>query len=175
MKCESAIETKGHVEYLVEYKNGKSYKVSFPNVVLITGRQALAQVLTNTLGTCPSTNTSSSTGQLVPALYINEMLFGSNGTDTGLPNGTPLIVSPTRTALFGPATAIKPVNSYVSQSVATQANFTATLLYADAVSQYINEMALSLTNGNLYSMVTFPAIWKTDNMQITFNWSLNFI
>jgi hypothetical protein len=172
MKCESAIETKGHVEYVVDYKNGKSYKVSFPNVVLITGRQALAQVLTNTLGTCPSTNTSSTASQLVPALYINEMLFGSNGTDTG---GTPLIVSPARPSLFGPATAIKPVNSYVSQAVATQANFTATLLYSDAVLQNINEMALRLTNGNLYSMVTFPSIYKTADMQITFNWSLNFI
>jgi hypothetical protein len=171
MKCESAIETKGHVEYIVEYKNGKSYKVSFPNVVMISGRQALAQVLTNTLGTCPST-TSSTTGQLVPALYINEMLFGSNGVDTG---GTPLIVSPARPDLFGPPTAVKPVNSYVSQSVATQANFTATLLYSDAVLQNINEMALRLTNGNLYSMVTFPSIYKTAEMQITFNWSLNFI
>ena len=172
MKCDTLIETKGFIDYVVEYKNGKSYKVSFPNVVLITGRQALAQVLTNTLGTCPSTNVSSTTGQLVPSLYINEMFFGSNGTDTG---GTPLIVSPGRKTLFGPPTAVKPVNSYVSQAVATQANFTATLLYADAVSQNINEMALSMTNGNLYSMVTFPNIFKTADMQITFNWSLNFI
>ena len=99
-------------------------------------------------------------------------MFGSGGVDSA---GTPLIVSPARNTLFGPTTVSKAVNSYVSQSVATQANFSATLLFADAVNQNVNEMALQMTNNNLYSMVTFPSIYKTADMQITFNWSLNFI
>jgi hypothetical protein len=172
MNCESNVETKGYLNCLIKYKNGKEYKISFPNLVLISGREAIAQMLTNTLGTCPSSTTTSSSGTLVPALYINAMLFGSGGVDSA---GTPLIVSPARNTLFGPTTVSKAVNSYVSQSVATQANFSATLLFADAVNQNVNEMALQMTNNNLYSMVTFPSIYKTADMQITFNWSLNFI
>ncbi len=172
MNCESIVETKGYLDYIVQYKNGKEYKVSFPNLVLATGREAIAQMLTNTLGTCPSSSSTSSSSNLVPSLYINAMLFGSNGVDSG---GTPLIVSPNRQTLFGTVTVSKAVNSYVSQSVATQANFSATLLFADAVNQNINEMALQMTNNYLYSMVTFPSIYKTADMQITFNLSLNFI
>ena len=39
----------------------------------------------------------------------------------------------------------------------------------------LNEMALQMANGQLYSMTTFPDLNKTEDMQITFNWRLNFI
>jgi hypothetical protein len=169
---ESQIKAIGHVNCTFEYKNGKKYEMSFPNTVLVGGREALAAMLTNTLGTCPSTNSSTNTN-LVPSLYISNMLFGNNGVDSV--TNTPKIVAPTMTSLFGPSVATKPVNSYTNQTVTTQAIFTTTLLFDDAVNIYLSEMALQMSNGVLYSMVTFPSIFKTDQTQITFNWTLNFV
>lgn len=170
MNAQTAVRTTGDIQCIIEYRNGKRYEMGFPNTVLLGGRAALAQVLTNTLGTCPSVNSSVATN-LVPSLYINAMQFGNNGVD----GETPKIVSPARTSLFGPPVVTKLVNSYVSQTVTTQAVFTTTLLFDDAVDIYLSEMALQMTNNELYSMVTFPKIMKTAETQITFNWTLNFI
>ena len=170
MLANSQIKTTGDISAIIEYDNGKKYTIEFPNTVLVTGRSALAQMLTNTLGFCPTT-TGSSTNNLVPSLYINAILFGTNGVD----GNTPRVVSPARTTLYGPTVANKPVNAYVNQSVSTQAIFSSTLLYTDAVNDKLSEMALQMTNGSLYSMVTFPPIDKTAQMQITFNWTLNFV
>lgn len=172
MISESQVKTVGHVFCDIEYKNGKKIEMNFANTVLIGGREALAQVLTNTLGTCPSVNTSTST-ELVPSLYISNMLFGNNGVE--VISNTPKVVSPARTSLFGTPVIVKPVNSYTNQTITTQAIFTTTLLFGDAVGIYLSEMALQLSNGVLYSMVTFPPIYKSAETQITFNWTLNFV
>lgn len=170
MNCLNEVKATGDIKAVIEYKNGKKYELSFPNMVLIKGRAALAQMLTNTLGFCPTTTDTSTTG-LVPALYINAMLFGTNGA-VGM---TPKIVTPKMDSLFGAPVATKQVNAYVNQDVTTQAIFNSTLLYADAPSAQLSEMALKMTNGELYSLVTFPPITKTTDMQITFNWTLNFV
>jgi len=168
---QSDVKTTGHINCTIEYRNGKKYEMCFPNTVLIGGRAALAQVLTNSLGTCPSVDASLNTN-LVPSLYVNQMIFGNNGVyDTNVPK----VVSPARDSLFGLPVANKLVNSYVNQSVTTQAVFTTTLLFDDAVGIYLSEMALQMTNGVLYSMVTFPEIYKSAETQITFNWTLNFV
>jgi hypothetical protein len=36
-------------------------------------------------------------------------------------------------------------------------------------------MALVMNDGSLYSMATFGDIVKTNTMQITFNWRINYI
>jgi hypothetical protein len=39
----------------------------------------------------------------------------------------------------------------------------------------LNEMALQMANGDLYSMVSFPDLTKTSEMSIIWNWTLSFI
>lgn len=165
------VKAKGSIKIDIEYNNGKKFTQLCDNVVLISGREALAKSLTNTLGTCPAATTNS-IGELVPALYINAMIFGNQGVDGTL---TPKVVSPARTTLYGPAIASKPVNSYVDGTVTTNAVFVATLLYGDAVGYNVNEMALQLSDNTLYSMVTYPNLSKTADMQVTFTWTLSFV
>ena len=165
------VKAKGSIKIDIEYHNGKKFTQLCDNVVLISGREALAKSLTNTLGTCPAATTNS-IGELVPSLYINAMIFGNQGVDGTL---TPKVVSPARTSLYGPAIASKPVNSYVDGTVTTNAVFVATLLYGDAVGYNVNEMALQLSDNTLYSMVTYPNLSKTADMQVTFTWTLSFV
>ena len=50
-----------------------------------------------------------------------------------------------------------------------------TVTYTDANGSTLNEMALVMNDGSLYSMATFGDIVKTNTMQITFNWRINYI
>jgi len=60
-------------------------------------------------------------------------------------------------------------------SVTAQVIFTSVILFSEGVGLTLNEMALQMANGDLFSMTTFPDLNKTSDMQITFNWRLNFI
>ena len=171
MKNTDSLKANGSIKVDIIYGNGKKYIHEFDNTVLITGREALAKALTNTLGTCPAATTTS-TGELVPSLYINAMVFGSQGVDG---SGTPKVVSPARPSLYGPIVVSKGVNSYVDGTVTTNAVFVATLLFGDAVGYSINEMALQLSDNSLYSMVTYPSLVKSADMQVTFTWTLSFV
>jgi hypothetical protein len=162
MNLEHSIKTVGDVTCNIKYKNGKKITWSFPNTVVFTGRQGLAQALTNTLG-------GSGTNQI----YIQHMTFGTNGVDSG---GTPKIVAPDQNSLFGVApVATKPVNSSTDGSLPTQAIFGSTLLYGDAVGSALSCMGLMMANGNYYSIVSFPVLTKTSSMEVNFVWRVNFI
>jgi hypothetical protein len=63
----------------------------------------------------------------------------------------------------------------IDNSIPTQAIFTSVIKFDEAVGVTLNEMALQMANSELYSMTTFPDLNKTADMQITFNWRLNFI
>jgi hypothetical protein len=161
MKLDNYLKTTGDVTCNIKYKNGKTCSLSFPNTVVWTGRQALAEALTNTLG-----NGSTS-------IYIQSMNFGTNGVDTG---GIPKIVAPDQNSLFGSSpVAVKPVSSSTDNSLPTQAIFSSTLLYGDAVGSALSCMGLMMANGNYYSIVTFPVLSKTNAMEINFIWRINFI
>lgn len=159
MSVEDGIKPLGFVQRIIEYKNGKKDIIEFPNTVLTTGRQALAATLTN----YPANENN---------FYITTMLFGGNGTDD---DGTTKVVYTSRTGLFGATLAAKSVVATIDPSVATQAIFTAVITYSECNGETLNEMALKMANDNLYSMVTFPDLSKTSNMQITWNWRLSFV
>lgn len=148
----------GRVEAFLEYKNGKKIKLAFDNTVLNLGKIALAKTLVNDTGTYTN-------------YFVNRMIFGDQGT-TG---GEPKIVSSNRTGLFGPTISNKPVVATTNPDNPAQAIFTSTLTYDDAVGYSLSEMALVLNNGDLYSMVTFPDLSKTVNMQIVFNWYVSMV
>jgi len=155
--CES-VTPKGHVQAIIEYDDGRSEIIEFPNTILRKGREALASSLAYDIG--DSYN-----------FYISRMLFGDGGT-TG---GATKFVNTNRNGLFGITRANKPVIATVDPNVPSQVIFTSVIAFSEANGYVLNEMALQMNNGDLYSMVTFPDLTKTAQMQITWNWRLSFV
>jgi len=148
----------GYVTVNIEYKDGKKENIEFKNTILRKGREALAKSLANDLG---------DTYQF----YVNRMLFGDGGTA----GGSVKYVDTTRNGLFGITRASKSVISQVDPNIPSQVVFTAVLGFNDANGYALNEMALQMANGDLYSMATFLDLNKTDQMQITWNWRISFV
>lgn len=160
MELDSAIEVRGDVEAIITYLDGTQEVKNWRNTILAKGRQALAASLANGFGSQYS-------------FYINRMIFGDGGTDG---SGNKKVVNASRSGLFcGTPLASKPVISAVDPDVPTQVVFTSVLSVNDANNKTLNEMALQMANGDLYSMVTFPDLNKTNVMSIVWNWRLSFI
>ena len=152
------IKAIGHVTATIEYSCGKIEIIDFPNTVLTKGREALAASLANQIGNNYS-------------FYINRMLFGDGGTADGVTK----FVSASRNGLFGITQANKPVIAAIDPNIPSQVVFTSVLATSDANGVTLNEMALQMESGDLYSMVTFPDLNKTSQMQIIFNWRISFV
>jgi hypothetical protein len=152
------IKALGDISGIIEYKDGTSKEFSFRNTVLLKGRQALASSLARAFE-----------GEY--NLYISRMLFGNGGTS----GGSKKQVNTSRNGLFGTEVASKPVLSNVDSNLPSQVTFTSVLRFNEANGNALNEMALQMSSGDLYSMVTFPDLNKTSEMQITFNWRLSFV
>jgi len=155
---QTSIETKGDVEIIVEHKNGEIEFIDFPNTVLRKGRQALAKTLANDLGDGFD-------------FYITRIEFGDGGTQGGVKK----FVDAGRTGLFGVTRLSKPVVANIDSSVPEQVILTSVVAFDELVGVAINEMGLKMASGDLYSMTTFPDLSKTADMQLTFNWRLNFV
>lgn len=153
------IESVGFVEGTIINRNGHQEKINFKNAVLLGGRAALVSTLTNNIGS--SFN-----------FYISRMIFGDGGVD-----GSNVIkyINPERTGLFGLTRATKSVIASIPQGVTTQAIFTSVLGFDDANGYGLSEMALVMNNDTLYSMAAFPTLNKTSDIQIVWNWRLNFV
>jgi hypothetical protein len=158
MNKEEPVEVKGYVTVNIEYNDGRKEKIEFKNTILRKGREALAKSLANDLG---------DTYQF----YVNRMLFGDGGTL----NNAPKHVDTNRNGLFGITRASKSVIAQVDPNISSQVIFTAVLNNTDANGYALNEMALQMSNGDLYSMATFLDLNKTDQMQITWNWRISFV
>jgi hypothetical protein len=149
----------GFVDVCIEYLDGnEKHTYTMKNTVLKKGREALALSLANDIGE-------------TYRFYVSKMRFGNGGTS----NNQPKIVDAERTGLFGANVVEKSVVSSIDPSISSQVIFTSVLKYGDAVGSVLNEMALIMNNGDFYSMVTFPDLNKTDQMQITWNWRINFL
>ncbi|MCF6237712.1 MAG: FG-GAP repeat protein [Candidatus Marinimicrobia bacterium] len=103
--------------------------------------------------------------------YVTHMLFGDGGTTGGVKK----YVDAGREGMFGTTRLSKPVISNIDSSIPEQVIFTSVITFDELVGVAINEMALQMANGFLYSLTTFPDLSKTENMQILFNWRINFI
>ena len=154
----NSIRPVGDIERIIERRDGSVEVSDFRNTVLITGRRALTSSLANDL-------------EGSYEYYSSRMLFGDGGTK----NGVKKFVDAGRDGLFGVTQISKPVLANIDASLPTQAIFTSVIKFDEAVGIVLNEMALQMANGNLYSMTTFPDLSKTEDMQIVFNWRLNFI
>ena len=155
---EDQIKTRGDVEIIQEWKDGKTEVLDIRNTILVTGRRALANSLTNNIGEAFE-------------FYITHMIWGDGGTQSGVKK----FVDTGRGGLFGVTRLSKPVISNLDIEIGTQAIFTSVITFEEVVGVTLNEMALQMANGEIYSMTTFPDLNKTADMQITFNWRLNFV
>jgi len=148
----------GFVQVIIDYESGERKIVEFQNTILTRGREALASCLARDVGDGFN-------------FYVNRMLFGDGGTA----DGSTKFVATSRNGLFGITQASKPVIASVDPNIPSQVIFTSVIAFSEANGAVLNEMALKLATGNLYSMVTFPDLTKTAQMQITFNWRLSFV
>lgn len=155
---DNAIQIKGDVEIILEHADGRREILDYSNKVLLNGRRTMAKTLANILGQKFE-------------YYVTRMVFGDGGTQ----NGVKRYVDVGRNGLFGVTRLSKPVIANVDNSIPTQVIFTSVISFDEANGITLNEMALVLANGDLYSMTTFPDLNKTEEIQITFNWRLNFI
>jgi hypothetical protein len=158
MNTHEPIRLKGDVEGIVEWDDGRIKRLAFPNTVLTLGKMALANSLANVVDDTYD-------------FYISSMIFG----DSGVSGGVEKFVNAARTGLFGVTRVRKPVISSIDADNQTQVIFTSVLTREDGNGYGLNEMALEMANGQLYSMVTFPDLNKTNQMQITWNWRLSFV
>jgi len=147
----------GHVFGKIDYLDGTEEFFNFKNTILMKGRGALAKSLANEINETYD-------------FYISRMLFGDGGTS----GGSLKFVNAARNGLFGTTRANKNVISSVNAENEAQVILTSVLTYNEANNYTLNEMALQMSNGDLYSMVTFADMTKTDRMQITYNWYIDF-
>lgn len=148
----------GTVEMVIDYLDGRQDRHLVKNAIMNTGRNALASCLANDIGNEFN-------------LFVSQMIFGDGGTSSGVPK----FVDSTRNGLFGVTRASKAVAAAVDYSLPSQVVFTTVLTFNDANGFALNEMALVLNTGDLYSMTTFADLNKTSAMQITFNWRISFV
>ena len=152
------LKPKGAVTMTVKDINGDIISTNYHNTVLRKGREALASSLANVL-----------TGSY--DYYIARMLFGDGGTSGSVPK----YVATERNGLFGITRASKPVIATLDPNLPTQVLFTSILDYDEANGYTLNEMALQMNTGNLYSMATFADLSKTASIQITWSWRISFV
>jgi hypothetical protein len=152
------IKPVGEVDILIDWKDGRQETQLIRNTVLLAGRRALAKSLANAIGDSYQ-------------FFITRMLFGDGGTDDGVKK----YVNAGRDGLFGVTRVSKPVIANIDGSIPTQVVFTTVVTFDDAIGITLNEMALQMANGELYSMTTFPDLNKTADMQLTLNWRINFV
>jgi len=149
----------GKIEMIIKNRNLEVENVfNFNNNLLRTGREALASSLANDVGDSYD-------------FFISRMVFGDSGTLDGVPK----YVNTERTGLFGITRASKAVISTIDPNLKSQVIFTSILDFDDANDITLNEMALQMNSGKLYSMATFADLNKTSSIQITWNWRISFI
>jgi len=151
------IEFEGQIIGLVQKKgNNKIEVIETKNALLNKGRVAL---------------TKSILGE--EKLYITSMVFGDGGFDHEV--GKKKSVDRERNSLFGLTKVEKSVVAQIDPEVPWRGIFSVVIGFDDGNDSFLNEMALKLNNGDLYSMATFPNLGKTDQMQIIWRWYANFL
>lgn len=150
------IVPKGYIQARIRYKNNKIETLIFKNQVLNTGKIFLAKcLLEDYKGT----------------VHVANMLFGDGGTQ----NGTPKEVSPSAQNLNGVTRIKKSVVAQINPDSPMEAIFTVIIGENEGNDFVTNEMGLELSDGSLFSLSTFADLNKTDQMEITWGWSITFM
>jgi hypothetical protein len=154
----SILTPKGCVKCVIDSLDGSREVRHYNNIVLNGGKAAIVKSLAGDIGSAFT-------------YYVCKMIFGNNGTSGGVPR----FVDTTRSGLFGSSLLKKNTTSVINDNSPTSVIFVSILTFSDLVGQTINEMGLEMSDGTLYSMVTFGDINKTSSQQITFNWEIALI
>lgn len=141
----------GGVQIITDYKNGDRGIRYFRNTILDNARHAVAKFLGS---------------REQDHAFIQSMIFGDGGLDD---KEVKRVVTPNRTTLFGVSRLKKPV---VPQVVKFSALYTAVIAWEEANDLFLSEMALQMSDESLFSLVTFPPLGKTNQIQLTFNWEI---
>ena len=152
------VRSQGDVDIIIDWKDGSQKRFDVKNTILLTGRRSQALALANAIGDSYQ-------------FYITKMIFGDGGTV----NGVKKYVNANRNGLFGVTQVSKPVIANMDNSIPSQVIFTSVLRFDEAIGVTLSEMALQMATGDLYSMTTFPDLNKTSDIQITYNWRINYI
>lgn len=165
---ETTSVNRGDVECKIRYRDGyeetKLFKANQgllwdkKNTLLRNGKVAWAKSLANDI-------------EDPYDFYITSMVFGSNGATAS----TPKYVDESRTGLFGTTLLTKNVISSIDEAAPTTTIFTSVIAFDEAVGNVLNEMALKMKNGQLYSMLTFPDLNKTSQFELIFNWRISIL
>lgn len=160
----------GHVDFIITNKFDKSItKYTVKNTILKKGKEALAATLANSTISLSATEGGPSERN---SFYITRMIFGDGGIDNS--NKTKPVPE-SRYSLYGTKILSKPVIASIDPKIRTEVIFTSVVSYSEGNGSVLSEMALQMANDELYSMVTFPSLTKTEQIQITWNWRINFI
>lgn len=149
MQLEEKVPVKGVIEVKIESQS-LIMNLCFNNKVLKAGKKSLVQAVS---------------GQTPP--LITHMIFGNGGYSQGQLS----TVTEDRNELFGVAQANKKVIGQVDD---TQSMYVAALEKDECNDSPINEIALQMSTGDLFSLATFPDLVKNNEMKITFKWKLIF-
>lgn len=152
------VKSEGIVKAVINYTNGREEVIEFKNNLLNTGREALAASLANQIE-----------GNF--DFYISRMIFGDGGTNSS----SPKYVNTNRNGLFGVTRVNKPVIATIDPTIPSIVSFVSVIGFEEGNGYALNEMALQMNSGDLYSMATFADINKTSSMQITWTWQINFL
>lgn len=147
---------KGYIQAKIKYKNDKIEILRFKNQVLNKGKSFLARCLLE-----ENKNT----------VHVANMLFG----DGGAVNGMPKEVSPSVEHLSGVTRIKKAVVSQIDPESPMQAIFTVIIGEEEGNDFTMNEMGLELSDESLFSLSTFADFNKTDQMEVTWSWSIAFM
>jgi hypothetical protein len=147
------ISTIGRISLLVN----KVEKFTFKNQLLNPGRRFLLSNLIPRPSSSP--------------IFIKSILFADGGTH----NNEVRMVEPEMEHPFGVIRMRKEVISQVNPEVPTEALFSVTVGENEGNDFTLNEMGLELSNGDLFSLATFPDFNKTSQMALDWSWSVCFV
>lgn len=150
------ISIRGYIIGKIRYLDGSVESFEFPNTVLNSAKARMADFLIN---------------ENPKPIHITNILFG----DGGFEGDQRKEVNPTQTSLFGIVRASKKVVRQVDPEIPTQLIFSVTLEHEDANGHTLNEMALQMNDGELFSISTIQNLTKTDQMALDWLWVVNFI
>lgn len=148
---ESYPKATGDVQIIVKTKNQPTIIINHHNKILRGAKVMATDALLNDFG-------DAFLG------YVNAVIIGTNGVESG----SPKVVDETRTGLFGTTLLTKPV--IASRDETTRGVFTFSIGFDEGNGEDINEMALVMADGTLYSMTCFGSISKDDSKSIVCNW-----
>ncbi len=144
------IEARGFVKLKIKYKDRVEF-LEFKNKVLNSGKEYMASCLLES----------------TEKPYIANIIFGDGGAEGE--------IKPSQEGLIGVTRIKKQVVSQINPENPTQVIFTVIIAENEGNGIKINEMGLELSNGKLYSLVTFNDLDKTDDMELEWSWHAYFI